>query len=533
VLVQIKIEGYRIHKRLVVVPNKKFNLIVGPNEAGKSTLMEAVALALTGRVNGRSASEELNPHWFNTDLVENFIRGRRAGKPLAFPEILIELSFLDVPELQSLCGAVNTYVPTLACPGLTFKILVNPEYADELEAWAKDPTPFLPVEYYKCEWRTFADKQITSRPKALATAIIDSRTVRTTSGIDYHLRQILGDHLEAGERAAISLEYRKVKASMSHSALSAVNTRMKLVNATLYDQPIELAMDQSARASWEGAVSPHVQSVPFSMSGQGQQSAIKISLAMNRSAKRAQFVMVEEPENHLTHTSLAILLDRIESLAGEHQQLFITTHSSFVLNRLGLDALILMGKDTAVKLSELDPGTVAYFKKLPGYDTLRIVLAKKIVLVEGPSDEMIFERVFRDIYGKTPLKCGIDVLSMRGLSLARGLELCAALNRPVIALRDNDGFAPADLRAPVEKWLKTGVRELFIGDVADGKTLEPQLISHSGEPLLREIVGITPGADLLTWMTREKTEAALRISESAKVIIPPPYILNAVKFAHG
>ena len=64
-LVQIRIQGYRIHKDLTVRPNRKFNLIVGANESGKSTLMEAVALALTGRINGRSASEELNPHWFN------------------------------------------------------------------------------------------------------------------------------------------------------------------------------------------------------------------------------------------------------------------------------------------------------------------------------------------------------------------------------------------------------------------------------------------------------------------------------------
>ena len=135
------------------------------------------------------------------------------------------------------------------------------------------------------------------------------------------------------------------------------------------------------------------------MSGQGQQSAIKISLAMSRHAGRAKFVTVEEPENHLTHTSLTTLLSRIESLAGEQQQLFITTHSSFVLNRLGLDKLLLMGNDIASKLSKLDPETVSYFKKLPGYDTLRIVLADKIVLVEGPSDEIIFERVFQDIYG--------------------------------------------------------------------------------------------------------------------------------------
>ncbi|NYS34203.1 AAA family ATPase, partial [Streptococcus danieliae] len=243
--------------------------------------------------------------------------------------------------------------------------------------------------------------------------------------------------------------------------------------ATLHNRPIALAMDQSARTSREGVVTPHVDEVPFNMAGQGQQSAIKISLAMNRHAGRAKFVTVEEPENHLTHTSLITLLSRIESLAGDQQQLFITTHSSFVLNRLGLDAILLMGNGITAKLTALAPDTVDYFKKLPGYDTLRMVLASKIVLVEGPSDEIVFERIFIDTYGKRPMECAIDVLSMRGLSLARGLELCAALDKPIIALRDNDGIDPSELRAGVSQWLKNGVRELFIGEVSLGVTLEP------------------------------------------------------------
>ncbi len=506
---------------------------IQPDFWSQSTLIEAVALALTGRINGRSVSEELNPHWFNTAMVEEFIKKRVSGVAVSFPEILIELYFEDVPELQILCGAVNTHVPTMACPGVSMRISANPDYAAELEEWAKDPTSLLPVEYYRCEWRSFADKELTTRPKVLATAVINSHTVRTSSGIDYHMRQILGDQLEPAERAQISLEYRRVKASLSNTALNAVNTRMSSVHATLHNRPTALAMDQSARTSWEGVVTPHVDDVPFSMSGQGQQSAIKISLAMNRHAGRAKFVMVEEPENHLTHTSLVTLLSKIESLAGEQQQLFITTHSSFVLNRLGLDALLLMGHDVTAKLSTLDSETVNYFKKLPGYDTLRIVLANKIVLVEGPSDEIVFERIFHDQYGKRPMACGIDVLSMRGLSLARGLELCAALGKPITALRDNDGIDPDELRVPVGKWLKKGVRELFIGEVAHGQTLEPQLVHHAGEVLLRDILEIADHADLLKWMTREKTEAALRISASDKKIVPPAYMLEAVKFAHG
>ena len=254
---------------------------------------------------------------------------------------------------------------------------------------------------------------------------------------------------------------------------------------------------------------------------------------MSRQSDRANIVMVEEPENHLSHTSLTTLLSRMATLAGEQQQLFVTTHSSFVLNRLGLDSLLLVGSDEAARIPDLEPDTVSYFRKLPGYDTLRMVLARKVVLVEGPSDEIIFERIFTDIYGKLPMACGIDVLSMRGLSLARCLELCAALDKQVAALRDNDGVEPSELRTSVEAWLSEGRRELFIGEIVHGRTLEPQLINFNRETDLRNALQIAPRADLLKWMTREKTEAALRIAESSVSLIPPDYLRLAAEFIHG
>jgi len=532
-ITQIKIRGYRIYRDFTLRPNARLNILVGGNDAGKSTLIEAIALALNGRIGGRGVLEELNPYWFNSDMVEEFVNLRKAGKKVALPEILIELYLDKRDDLQGLCGAINTDVPTNACPGVSLRIFPNEEYRDMLDEWLKSPTALLPVEYYTYEWQSFADQELTRRPRALSVAVIDSRTVRSTSGVDYHLRQILSDHLEPSEKASISLSYREVKASMTESALSDVNTRLALLEASLENEPMALAMDQSSRSSWEGSVTPHVDDVPFSMAGQGQQAAIKISLAMKRHSAKASIVMIEEPENHLSHTSLATLLSRIEGLATDQQQLFISTHSTYVLNRLGLNSLLLLNRNTASKITELTPDTVRYFQRLPGYDTLRMVLAKKVVLVEGPSDEIIFERVFKDKYRITPMASGIDVISMRGLALARCLELCAAINKQVAVMRDNDGVEPVKLREPVEKWLDGTRRELFIGDVSDGKTLEPQLIHHNGEKGLRTILGITVAADLETWMIREKTEGALRIAESTDALIPPAYMEAAAKFIHG
>ena len=35
------------------------------------TLLEAIGMAVTGRVNGRAPPEELNPHWFHAQTVQD------------------------------------------------------------------------------------------------------------------------------------------------------------------------------------------------------------------------------------------------------------------------------------------------------------------------------------------------------------------------------------------------------------------------------------------------------------------------------
>jgi len=335
------------------------------------------------------------------------------------------------------------------------------------------------------------------------------------------------------EKAEISLGFRNIKASMTEGALAPVNGRLLTLEASLQAEPLALAMDQTSRTSWSSVVTPHVDGLPFAMAGHGQQAAIKISLAMKRHSEKVTIVMIEEPENHLSHTSLTTLLDRIQALATVDQQLFISTHSAYVLNRLGLDALHLLNRNNVSRITELDPSTVRYFQRLPGYDTLRLVLAKKVVLVEGPSDEIIFERVYSDLFSRRPMADGIDVISMRGLALARCLELCASINKPVAAMRDNDGVEPEDLRESVKSWLDGMSRELFIGSVPDGRTLEPQLITANGEAHLREVLKITAAANLETWMAREKTEGALRIANSKKVFTPPEYMQAAAEFIHN
>lgn len=532
---KIRIKGYRKFRDTTIHPSPRFNILVGENAAGKSTLLEALSLALTGRINGRPASEELNPYWFNQDDVSAFFDARNQGQPVALPEIEIEVFLADREEFQrNLYGAHNSTIPTRECPGVCLRVTPNPDYKEEIELHLDSDTSILPVDYYMIEWRSFGDIPLFTRPKEITTAIIDSRTIRSTSGVDFHLRQMLSDHLEPSEKAAVSLAFRSVKERMTTEHLKEVNQRMGTLAGSLDEQPLSLAMDQSARAGWDASIVPHVAEVPFGMAGQGQQAAVKIALAMGHKASAAQVVMIEEPENHLSHTSLNKLLHQIESLAGEGQQLFITTHSSFVLNRLGMDGLLFVTNGQVTSMASVPPETVSYFKKLPGYDTLRMVLADRFVLVEGPSDEILFERFYRDIKQKRPIEDGVDVISMRGLALKRSLELAKALSKRCAALRDNDGKDPKSLIKEVGDLREPDLREVFIGKQDFGPTLEPQVLKvNTDDNLMRQILGVTDRAHLETWMTNNKTEAALKIAETSEKVTPPQYFVQAIEFISG
>jgi putative ATP-dependent endonuclease of the OLD family len=525
-ITRFRVQNFRRFSVLEIEPRSRLNILVGDNESGKSTVLQAITLALTGRWNGTWARDSLTPDWFHRPAVEAFFDARAKGNKPPPPEIDIEV-YLDDPDnaLQLHRGVHNTL--GIDSVGLRITIAPNEEYAKELDQYlsTKDGPQVLPVEYYQVDWRSFADEPLSRTPRDLGHVLIDSRTIRSQRGVDFHTRQILHDFVEASERAAISVAQRKARHDIAAQHLAAANGRISTAGSFMAGRDVQLDFEQDSAAGWHASIVPRVDGVPFELSGQGAQAALKIALAMSRSAEGTAFVLVEEPENHLSHTSLMRLVTSIETLAGERQT-FITTHSSYVLNRLGLDRLVLLGPKVA-RFKNLPSDTVAYFKKLSGFDTLRLVLAEKLVLVEGPSDEMLFQRFYRDRHGKLPLADGIDVVSLQGVALRRSLQLCHALGRQVLAIRDNDGKEPDHWLKSYEPLLEPGARELCIGDPSLGHTLEPQLRAVNDDAKLRKLFGLKNNDDLGVWMSKHKTDAALKVLESDVTLEPPNYFKHA------
>ncbi len=496
-------------------------------------MLEIISLVISGRVRGRWASEDLNPYWFNHSVVERYfaIPTASSTKRPPLPEIDLEVYFSDDTDGAARLRGVHNSEGS-DCPGLRMKVAPDPEHVVELKAYlAEEDLPHLiPTDLYTVEWTDFSGKTVARQPNGLGLALVNHTTATNSAGIDYKLRQLVRDFVSPTESAKIGLEHRRSKARITDSSLQPVNDRITDDGMSF---GVTLQMDQSANSSWDSMVTPHIQDTPFSMLGQGRQVSTKIAIAMGRRSAHTQFILVEEPENHLSHTEMQKLLDQIETLADE-RQLFITTHSSFVLNRLGLDTLHLIHKAQLAQFESIHitEDTIKYFQKQSGYDTLRLAIAEKVVVVEGPSDEMIFNLAYSQLHdGKAPRTAGIDVITL-GTRGKRALELGKALGKKMAVLRDNDGKDPEHWKLQATDLIEEGEREMFVGSLAHGRTLEPQVVRADGKNggLLRTALGLDASTDLEKHMLSDKTEWAWEVAEAAPDLVWPSYILDAIGF---
>jgi putative ATP-dependent endonuclease of OLD family len=279
----------------------------------------------------------------------------------------------------------------------------------------------------------------------------------------------------------------------------------------------------------------YIDNTPFHQIGKGEQCIVKTNLALShQKSQEANLILLEEPENHLSHTKLNELMKNITESCG-NKQVIISTHSSFVANKLGLENLILLNEKFATRLSDLTEDTYKFFKKLPGYQTLRLLLCRKAVLVEGDSDELIFQKAYMvENDGKLPIEDGIDVISVK-LTFKRFLEIAVRINKKVAVITDNDGDYATKITSKYENYADEECVTIFADARDDLNTLEPQFIDANESDLdtLCKAIGVeyssynTVGA-LKDYMLKNKTKWALNVFESELIIEYPEYIKNAV-----
>jgi putative ATP-dependent endonuclease of the OLD family len=537
---KVKIKNFKCFEGWFEVDlNQGVNIIVGNNEAGKSTLLEAIHLCLTGMLNGRYLRNELSPYIFNRNIERAYLDSLATENPVQPPDIQIEL-FLNGNDslLENLRGNGNSEKSDNA-RGLLFSIGFDKKYDGAYTELLKgNEINSIPLEFYHVQWSEFSRQPAMARSIPVKSALIDSASTRLQSGSDMYISRIVREFLDDAERVAISQAHRKLKdAFRADDNVGAINERLADA-AKISRKKVSISVDMSSHNAWESSLMTYIEDVPFHYIGKGEQCIVKTRLALSsKKNSEATVLLIEEPENHLSHSKLNQLISDI-STNNSGKQVIITTHSSFVANKLGLDHLILLRKAKVTRIKDL--ASSDFFRKLPGYDTLRLVLSQKSILVEGDADELIVQRAYMDSNGgKLPIDDEIDVISV-GLSFLRFLELATVLQIPVVVVTDNDG----DTAALERKYAKykdiEHVKICYDPVVDEGElrvsdkpfnynTLEPKLVESNNVDTFNGLFNTKHDLDSLhRYMRNNKTECALAIFSANTKINYPKYILEAI-----
>jgi putative ATP-dependent endonuclease of OLD family len=535
---KVNIVNYKCFKGSFTLElNEGLNIIVGNNEAGKSTILEAIHLALSGLLNGRYLKNELSQYVFNKEVEREYINSLNTANPQKPPYILIEI-FFSGDSLPLFEGDGNSTRRTAS--GFSFKIEFDDEYNGDYEELIKDGVMIIPIEFYKITLCTFAREVVSTKSIPIKSVLIDSTSTRFQNGSDVYIAKIIKDDLEVKEIVGLSQAHRKLKEIfMNDKSIEALNEKVTK-NANISTKAVTVSVDLSTKNSWETSLMTYLEEIPFHQIGKGEQCLIKTNLALaHKKAKESNLILIEEPESHLSYSKLNQFIKSIQDKCGE-KQIVITTHSNFVANKLGLKNLILLNNNAEFRLTELQSDTYEYFEKLPGYDTLRMLLCKKVILVEGPSDELIVQKAFMDKNnGVLPIEKEIDVITVRGLPFKRFLDITKAIKKTTAVVTDNDGNFKANVDERYIEYKNDASIRIFADDRDTKRTLELQIADANKENLstLCEVLKIgkkryDTEESIAEYMLNNKTACALKIFNSDKNIAFPKYINDAVEWCN-
>lgn len=536
VIRKVIIQNYKQFKKLSIDFNPDINIIVADNENGKSTLFEAIHLALSGKINNKPLLQELTPYLFNIDCIKEYIQQLKdttSQDVILPPSLFIELYFQDEDngELAQYKGTNNSLKENAT--GLKIGLVFDDDYLEEYKQYISNPQELttIPIEYYKTEWWSFAFSSIKYALLPIKSLLIDNISTKFSNGVDKFVTMTIEDILEKKDNVALALKYRQLKQSFSSDEnITKINQQLSNLDKDITDKNMNISVDISSKSSWDMALSLYLDEIPFNFMGKGEQNSIKAKLSLKTKTDKYKVILIEEPETNQSYSNMNKLINFITKNCSE-KQIFISTHSSYVLNKSGIDKAIFINQGNVLKLNELTKDTYEYFKILPGYDTLRLILSKKSFLVEGPSDELIIQAAYKKKYGKLPIEDGIDVICVRGLSFLRFLEIADKLDKTVTVFTDNDGDYENNIKKKYQQYENHQHIKVAYSTNNSWNTLEPQIAYINKINTLCTVLSLDEkrydnNDKISEWMQKNKTDSALKIYTQSSLIDFPEYINN-------
>ncbi len=181
----------------------------------------------------------------------------------------------------------------------------------------------------------------------------------------------------------------------------------------------------------------------YPTSGEGRKKILTYSMydmiSEEEKEKKINLFLIEEPENHL-HKSMQIAISKILFNDKKYEYLFVTTHSPYILYEMDDVNLVRIYNENRIDSSSVlykVPKVYRKYKKILNKRLSEAIFSNKVLLVEGPSEITLFEKVLSEI---NPFyeSDGNNIIDVGGVGFDKYIKILKPLHIEYIIKTDND-----------------------------------------------------------------------------------------------
>lgn len=517
----LHIEGFKKFISLDVTFNEHMNILVGENEAGKSTILDALKTVLNQQY--RTSDKSILRDLFNTQMVSAFCE-EPSIKNLPYIFIEAELA-LDSEEANASYFYGEVYGSRKKQPekyGIRFECKFDEELGVGMDQSILEGR--IPYEYYSLVWTTFANRPYQMIKRPLNFLPIDTTSSAAAPSFNYYNRTLFASKYDNATRVKAKNDFRdKLIEVFDDLGLPALSDRRKF------------GVD-SKKVVLETVLSIYEDTIALENRGSGMESLIKTQIALDK-ANGLDVISMEEPENHLSFSTLKKMLEKI-SIQQDESQIIIATHSNMIASRLNLKHVLWITSNKVQSLSSVDGDVADFFMKADDNSFLQLLLAPKVVLVEGATEFLLLPKFYKQITGRSPEEDNVSIISCNGISYQRYLKIATATDKKIAVITDNDG--KKERIADADQFNREhGLQHIFMGATPEEWTWEV-CVYNANRNELDKMITTKDGAEykfhgesygaVLGKMLNNKAEVAYQMLKSGITFVVPQYIEDAIKW---
>lgn len=555
------------------IPLKAYTTIIGENDSGKSNFMEALKLPMASNDFSFSA-KRLQLTDFNDFSMKNFWEEFKKNKDdirkvveqggelnsilNSLPVTVVEISFVDAKNSYEM-AILNEWIDEDddgICYRVRYKffprrgidvIIYLLEMLDEDQDAGIE---IFPIDLYDYEITSpNNDKRINSRSISnVKISVIGAERDEFSEGTNRKSNRIVSDMLHKNlsnkDKSTIHQAYDEffqiIESAESFKKAFNYLENKGISNLDDFVKQIKLIPNfPDLKNIFTNITIGYGQDYLF-QKGLGTRNFLLLMILFSYYYSQSQtfnIICVEEPESHLCVNHFNLYLDfmiKSSQVQSSLSQIIVSSHNTKIINKLKLDNVLVLRDNRAIDFSQVDKTLVNYLSKRPNFDTLKLLFTKRIILVEGPTEEMLINTLLSKELNRI---FEVEVLAVGHKGFTRYLDIWLELNREndnvkigIIRDFDNQENAKKNHDKYDEENKNIMVR------TTDGYTLEDDLVETASncDKLSRHYNIENDPSVVIAFMKKKKAEnmldLCLEISEESLSLDAPNHIKEVIEW---